>query len=222
MNCDELGAQIELAFDGVVDSALTDEIESHLSTCSFCNAQMKQLQAMRRVLRRDEIPAPSTSLDLRVMSAFRQRREHSREQSPGWRTLFFGSILVPKPVFAMSLIILGAVLFLGIQIGKRSGKQIAGPDVTPRTVSSISTPPATTSEVRAETAEPTSRRRRSIQRIHRTSRGPALSSKSMANSLESFATVSPMGANYTTKATLDGFEPFRDAKIRVVKAEEQK
>ena len=226
MNCLEISAQIEAWFDGAAEPALKDEIEAHLLACPLCNNRLTRLRAMRNLLQRDSIPPPSTLLDMQVMSAFRDRHSRPRNESHRWRSLVFGSVLVPKPALAMALVALAAALLVGVLIGKRTANQIVKREAPSVVTSLMSAPSSKTPEAGVQRGERTLQtkapRYRSGQRVKRTGGSVSVAGNSPANSLESATTVSPLGANYSTRASLGGFEPVRESRIRVIKAEEQR
>jgi hypothetical protein len=231
MNCRDISAQIEAWFDGAANPVFKDEIEAHLLACALCNNRLARLRAMRDLLQRDNIPPPSISLDMQVMSAFRDRFSRPRIQSPGWRSLVLGSVLVPKPAIAMALLAVVAALLIGVLIGELRGERTANQAV-PRELPLLAAPSTTApstkipeaglqpgEKTRAQTKAP---RYRSGERELQTVRSGSVARNSPANSLESSTTVSPLGANYSTKALLGGFEPVRESRIRVLKSEEQR
>jgi anti-sigma factor RsiW len=226
MNCDEISAQLEVFFDGATTPALKEEVEAHLSACPACDASLEQLQAIRKLLRRSVIPMPTASLDVKVMGAFHARRSRSQAHRAGWRELIFGSILIPKPLVTMSLPVVVVALLVGFQIGRKTATQIATPDPSRSIVSLASTPPANITEGRDNNSQTASRdeppRYRPRQPAHRTRRAKSSAAITTMTPIESFATVSPSTTTYSTRASLSGFEPLSETKVRVLKGDEQR
>jgi hypothetical protein len=231
MNCAEANRHLE----GALDGALTDETEKalrlHLGACPSCSAALAGLQALSYTLRVSPELAPSAALDERVMAAFNRAHRpqpHAPRAVSWWRGLIYGSIKVPKPVFAAALMVFALSLALAAYVGRLTSTQIAaapqpptfaevfaparpqvvyvpvgsGRDVTPPPTP----PPAPTTGVRSKRALTARRppRRAGSERIQ-------------AQRLESFMLVSAGGTNYTTNTKLRGFEPLPTATVRVLK-----
>jgi hypothetical protein len=226
MNCVEISAQIEVLFDGAANPALKGDIEAHLSECPACAIRFERLQAIRTLLRRSVIPAPSASMDVQVMRAFHDRQLRSRARYARWGGLVFGSVRIPKLALPMLLVALGVALLAGVQIGKKMATQIVMPGTPTLTVSSSAAPPKIPESGVESRERPLFRtrtmRNRFRQPRHRIANVGSVAQTSTVNAFESFATVSPAGTSYSTKASLDGFQPLKDTRIRVIKGEEQR
>lgn len=227
MNCDDIDRQMDAMLDGALDQQAEYEIKAHLSFCPTCQSKWEQRTGLRSLLQKVSTSAPSESLESRVMSAFYKKHASATSFWTKWSLL---PLLTgpAKPVFAMILIaVMMAALAGAFILGRVTATQIVVTAPPTLTASSPSAPPSTPSESGVERRERAqfrtgAERNRSRQPVHRTAVGKSGARRSTANPLESFATVSPSGTNYSTKASLDGFEPFRDAKARVVKGEEQR
>src|SRR5205085_7642726 len=61
---------------------------------------------------------PSSELDTRLVGAFRQQHAGRAPQRSWWRSLFVGSVSVPKPALAALALILAVMLVGTIELGK--------------------------------------------------------------------------------------------------------
>jgi len=228
MTCAEIDAHIEALFDGAIDPTLKNSVETHLSICPSCAERLERMQAMRILMRKIDVPRPSPSLDARVMGAFQERHAPSQASTAWWRRLIFGTVLVPKPALAMSLVAVCLALFVGIQVGRLSGTQIVM--TFPTSPAYIGSAPVTPSQVNVE---PTARQPivpqrtallRNESRPSRLRKVPRqlIARVARTKPLESFTVISSSGTNYSTSAALVGFDPVTGTKARVIKREEEK
>jgi anti-sigma factor RsiW len=71
VRCDELDDLIEAVAEG---EPVPPDVEAHVSTCAGCRARVALAQAMDRLLRTREVPAPPEAFTLRVMRRVQQER----------------------------------------------------------------------------------------------------------------------------------------------------
>jgi hypothetical protein len=224
MYCDDIDKQMDLMLDNALDPDDERTIRGHLSFCSACQVKWERLIDLRSLLKIVSATAPSESLETRVMLAYYQK--HSPGKSDGVpRSAFLVPLNIPKPVFAMLLLILMMTALVGaFVLGRMTAITIIVPAQPTLTASSPVAPPSTPpdSGVKRRQSAPLQTgavRSRSRRPDPRT---PAVARRSPANALESFASISPAGTNYSTRTLLDGFEPLKETKIRVVRGEEQR
>lgn len=223
MNCNDISAAIEAYFDGAMNVPLRRKIEAHLSVCFSCESNLKQLQAMRSLLERDAVPEPSPSLDAQVMQAFRDRRAGPQGAIGGWLSLITGSIRIPKPLVATSIAVLALTSIISFEFGRRTADRIVIPSSPASTTAKTIQLIPHLNQVRVDA--------RDKGQSHAAPTGPKsiragtlsrrLGRKSVAH-IESLTLVSQSGTNYSTRTSLNGFEPLGDANVRIVRTLEQK
>lgn len=225
MKCDDIDRQLDSMLDGALDQETERTVKAHLSFCPICESKWERLDGLRSLLRNVNTLAPSESLEPRVMSAFYNKHSSETLGTTRWSLLSF--LRGPaKPVFATILVAAVMAALAGAFIlGRVTATQIVMPALPALTVSSPSAPPSKTPEsgvARRERApfRTVAARNRSRQPVQRTANVDSVARTSTMNPFESFTTVSSSGTNYSTRARLDGFEPLKDTKVRVVKGEE--
>lgn len=227
MNCADIDNQMDAMVDGGLDQQAERKFVAHLAGCPTCQSKWEQLQGLRPLLQRVAVSAPSASLEGRVMSAFYKRHAARTSVGANWRALLSGrSFSRPAFTMIMAAVIVAAVTGAFV-LGRVTAPQIVVPAPPALTASLPGLPPSTPPESRVErqlSAEfrPGAERHRTRHPVRRTAAGKSGVRTPTANPIESFATVSPSGTSYSTKASLAGFEPLRDTKVRVVKGEEQR
>ena len=118
MDCVEVGALLEALHDGAVSQRMRAGLVEHLSTCPSCGVALARLQALSGLLQQSSQPSPSSELDTRLVGAFRQQHARRAPQRSWWRSLFVGSVSVPKPALAALALILAVMLVGTIELGK--------------------------------------------------------------------------------------------------------
>ena len=227
MNCVDIDRQMDAMLDSALDQQAVHKIRAHLSCCPRCQSKWEQLQGLRPLLQTVAISAPSESLERRVMSAFYKRHASGTSARVKWRALLLPPG-IPKPVFAVILLaVMMAALMGAFVLGRVTATQIvvpAQPTLTATWPGALPSTPRDSGVERPKSAQfrTGAERNRSRQPVYRTAARESAPRTSTANPLESFATVSPSGTNYSTKASLDGFEPLRGTKVRVVKGVDQR
>jgi hypothetical protein len=222
MNCVEVNQKLEAALDEALDRETQKAVMLHTESCESCRADWDEMQALRSVLRSSEEPVPSASLDERVMRAFDQSHEARPDNGARvWRSLLFGSINIPKPIFAVALILFAVAIALAARIGRLSSTQISvapQPSTIAETVAPAPLPQIIYVPVKIENdALYVSSGAPKRPRMTRRTPSKASPVRRREQPLESFTLVSAAGTNYTTRSTLKGFEPLQTATVRVIK-----
>lgn len=219
MNCVEFDKQVALVLDGVATPTLERALQDHLSVCDSCAGRLRQMQDVRTLLRKSVIPTPSDSLDESVMRAFRKRSPSLQPLRSWWHVWVFDSLRVPKPALAWSLIAVFVALLAGIAIGRMSvTRQLVSPGPpAAATVVPVSSQPKNEGAKEGPTLprQPLPLLASETHQLLSRKRAKAVTIRTKP--LESLTVVSPSGANYTTTANLNGFEPITGATLRVIK-----
>jgi Putative zinc-finger len=117
MNCVEVGALQEALHDGALDSEIMKRVEDHLSACPSCGAELARLRIVSDLLQRSRIPAPSPSLDVRLMSAFVRKQQKLARARFTWSRAFIGSVSIPKPALLMAAVIIAIAIVAAVKVG---------------------------------------------------------------------------------------------------------
>lgn len=119
MKCEEVKPLIEEFYDNNLKPDLKLKIEQHISDCQLCKIDFARLQKLSFVLQKSPLPPPSTALDKRIFQEFSLEHESRRAPKAGWwQKLFTGSIAIPKPVFAATVIVIALGLILSNWLGR--------------------------------------------------------------------------------------------------------
>ena len=220
MNCIEFDEQVAVLLDGVPSLTLERALRDHVSACQSCAAQLKEMQGLRTLLQKSIIPAPSDALDARVIRGFQNRNVSFATPQPWWRRL----LRISGPALATSTVAVVMALLLGIGIGRVSVRR---PPVSPApavasSATLLSPKPTNDQEVERQPLPAYTPLKSGDESHKQGSRKPANATMARIKPLESLTAVSPAGANYTTRAALDGFEPITGTRLRVIKAGEEK
>jgi hypothetical protein len=220
VNCIEFDEQVALLLDGVASLALERALLNHTSSCQPCAALLKDTQGVRTLLQKSVVPGPSDALDARVMRGFQNRHLSFAAPRPWWREV----LRIPRPALAMSLLTVVFALLLGIGIGRMSARQQSVSSVPPAALSPTPLSPKSATDQVVESQPPPAYApvKSGIERNRPVSRRSAKTIIARTKPLESVTVVSSTGANYTTRAALDGFEPVTGTKLRVIKGGEEK
>ena len=224
MNCHEVSGLLEAMHDGALSPRARAVVESHTASCAACRAELDRLRALSSLLGKLPAPAPPASLDKRLMLAFRRRHEPRPSPFQRLRRALAGSVAVPKPALALSLVAVAAAVVLGVELGRITATPIqlapaqpASFAPAPADVRTIEVPVEHVRIVRVKTQAP-SRPAATPKPRPAADRQPA---PSPAAGIESFTTLSASGANYTTKASLEGFVPSVGSTARLIKGGEK-
>lgn len=131
MNCEKVRPLLGRFYDCNLDWHSEVGVESHLGNCRSCSVEFERLQKLSGVLQNSFIPAPTASLDEMIMRDI--RRESDFRQSPKaawWKGIFIGSVSVPKPAFAVAIILIAVGLALSNFLGRNAAASFsaAAPD----------------------------------------------------------------------------------------------
>ena len=122
MKCTEAEKQIDSFIDDELSPSLGDKVELHLKECHGCEETFDNLQTLRRTIRKDISVPDSSLLDGRVLKAF--SLHHGNKQKKNWRAVVFGQIVIPKPAFALALLLFAVFIGLAFQFGKMAATDI--------------------------------------------------------------------------------------------------
>ena len=221
MNCVEVGALLEALYDGALDSEELKRVEDHLSACPSCGAELARLQIVSDLLQRSRIPAPSSDLDVRLMSAFVHNQQKFARKRFRWSHAFIGSVNIPKPALAMAAVIIALALAAAVKIGRMTSTPIivetalpAGASTKPQeavpgTAETIRIVEVPVVRERVKTIYVDGRHRDGSQRqIVRAQVAPGGHDPAMSSS------VGEKG--YFTHANLSGFLPASEMRTRVI------
>ncbi|HKS29328.1 MAG TPA: hypothetical protein VJS44_15975 [Pyrinomonadaceae bacterium] len=228
MNCAEVKEHLEAALDGAAEPELEKLLMLHVGKCPQCQSSWDEMQALKAMLRAGVEPLPSPALDARVMRAFERKHKAGEAATPWWKSFFSGSVSIPRPAFALLLAAFVIGLVVMLQLGRMTATRILlePPDVNQS--AAAAQPPARIVYVPVVDARDASAPKQlpavatpepSLRRTARTRRqkGEAETVASQRQPLESFTAVTATDTNYSTKATLAGFEPVANATVRVIK-----
>ena len=98
--------------DGELRGSRLQEVESHLAECGFCQAELKSLESLSRLL--DEVPAPELSSPERFASQVNLRLPHQQAVTPGKRILEISWWVVPVGLTAAWVFVSTSSLISGI------------------------------------------------------------------------------------------------------------
>lgn len=238
MNCAEVKQQLEATFDGAAAGESRAAVMEHMGACEGCRAAWDEMRALRSVLRKtadEDALQPSAALDERVMRAFSRAHEPGDEvAAPWWRRFFAGSISVPRPAFALALILFTTLIGLAVQVGRMTAAEISLAPPAQTANGATAEPPARIVYVPVEiaprrdvtaknlpaasttTTTNAAARRPAVTRTT-TQRETVAAARNQAQPLESYTVVTATDTNYATKATLVGFKPVENASVRVIK-----
>ncbi|MBA3633390.1 MAG: zf-HC2 domain-containing protein [Acidobacteria bacterium] len=216
MNCIETKKNIGALLDGELDGALKDVVENHLLICRACCELKEEMILLSSFLRTSEITPPSDELDKRVMTAFR-----NHQPSVSWRRVIFGAFVIPKPAFAMLLILAATASWLAFQIGKINSTTISmtSPSVV---ISEIPVPtPTQTIVVEVPVIKEKIVTRTVFVREQKNNKNEKakLPAASKQNSLPSSSSVADNG--YFTDVSLKGFQPTAEMNAKIIKEEKK-
>jgi hypothetical protein len=122
MKCAEFEKQIDFFIDDELGSSLANDVELHMKECPACKKTSESLQTLRKLIRKDISVSSSSQLDGRVLEAF--SRHHENKQKKNWRAFVFGQIVIPRPAFALALLIFTVLTGLAFQVGKMTAKDV--------------------------------------------------------------------------------------------------
>lgn len=121
MNCQEVRLRLEAFHDRAVGNAeLNSRIKEHLEDCSSCDGALMQLRALRTVLLKSSVPAPSADLARGLMEAFDREHRRPAKTISWWWKAFDSSISVPAPALAAAMIVIAIGIAAANIIGRNA------------------------------------------------------------------------------------------------------
>ncbi len=120
MQCTEIEKLIDPLVDNEISSLLRNDVERHIDDCMACGEYYANAKYIRRSLRA-ALPtvAPSDEVDAFVRNVF--HRTHKRievEKKGPTRTGIFPQVFIPRPVGAVSFVVLVALLGMAFELGR--------------------------------------------------------------------------------------------------------
>lgn len=222
MNCIDTKKNIAAMVDGEITGALKEMVERHLLVCRDCCELKEEMILLSSFLQTSQIAPPSEELDERVINSFRKQYKPAVSS---WRQMFFGSMAIPKPVFAALLVLAMAASWLAFQIGKINSTtvSVALPFVVINEVpvQSPAESPVQTVIVEVPVIKEKIVRRTVYvreQKINKTEKAKT-PADSEQNFLPSSSSVAENG--YFTDLSLKGFEPTAQINAKIIKEEKK-
>jgi len=220
MNCIETKKNIEALLDNELDDAQKDAVEHHLWVCSDCCELREQMSSLSSLLQVSQIASPAAELDKRVMKSFQKHHASSRIW---WRRVVFGTFVVPKPAFAMLLILALAGLWTAFQIGKISSATISTASPSIQTVNEIPAQTPAEKTVQTVIVEVPVVKEKIVTRtiyVREQKSNKNEKNKTFVNSRQNnlplySSTVADNG--YFTDVSLKGFEPSAEISAKIIK-----
>jgi DNA-binding FrmR family transcriptional regulator len=226
MNCQEINNQLGALLDQELEPAQASMAQRHLRHCMDCQDELEKIRALKTALQSVESPDVPAQLDERVMSAFLlERRQGSVvNKAPGWRAWIFNSFAIPKPALALIGALLVGTAALAYKAGEIRGARLQVITPTAPVYGQYAQPQAIepVRVVYVKTSGGCSRPNSPPSAIHAQNGSvrPA-GAQAAVSQFETQTYASEAGIDYTTRSTLENFEPVKDAGVRVIKGENQ-
>jgi hypothetical protein len=224
MNCQEINSQLGALLDKALEPAQATTVRRHLGHCAECQNELERLRALKTALQSIEPPMASSRLDERVMAAFRLHHQPWRAISEvsGWRAWLFNSFAPPKPALALIGALLVGTAALAYKAGEIMGMRLTPPAV----VYNQAAPPQPAIESMGVIyiKTPGGRPRPNSQPgapLAQTEPVKPAGAQAAVSQIETRTYASDTGIDYATSATLENFEPVKDAGVRVIKGGNQ-
>jgi anti-sigma factor RsiW len=116
LNCELAETTVHGYFDGELDAVRSAEFEHHLETCPECQAELRDIQSLRKQIQESELFAQASSeLRDRIREQITRETNPARVKLPGSRRLFVISALG-----ALAAVAALAVIFTGFQSHNQS------------------------------------------------------------------------------------------------------
>ena len=226
MNCQEINSQLGALLDRELEPAQASTMRRHLGHCIECQGELERLRALKTALQNAGSPAVSSRLDERVMAAF--RLQHGRagaiSKLSGWRAWIFNLFAIPKPALALIGALLVGTAALAYKAGEIRGARLQVITPPAPVYGQYAQPPSIepVRVVYVKTSGGCSRPNSGPSAIHAQNRSvrPA-GAQAAVSQFETQTYASEAGIDYTTRATLENFEPVKDAGVRVIKGGNQ-
>ena len=226
MNCEEVNLVIEEFHDGLLESDLQTQIEKHLANCLSCQLTVAQFEAVKKLLKKTSIPAPSPNLSQGLMEAFQAQHQQSAKSLVWWQKIFAGSVSIPKPILAGALFLMAFSIIGANLIGRNSS------------ISNNSLPEAaksSTSNLSSESSEQTKIvevpvikyievpivKNNVVERVIYVNKPLTRKSNRQRNSVstKNISNNSLTQSNNFTQTSLKGFQPLSEIKTKIIKEE---
>jgi len=226
MNCQEINSQLGALLDQELEPAQASMAQRHLRHCMDCQDELEKIRALKTALQSVESPDVPAQLDERVMSAFLLERSQGSvvNKAPGWRAWIFNSFAIPKPALALIGALLVGTAALAYKAGEIRGARLQVITPPAPVYGQYAQPPAIepVRVVYVKTSGGCSHSNSGPSAIHAQNRSvrPA-GAQAAVSQFETQTYASEAGIDYTTRATLENFEPVKDAGVRVIKGENQ-
>lgn len=226
MNCEEVNLVIEEFHDGLLESDLQTQIEKHLANCLSCQLTAAQFEAVKKLLKKTSIPAPSPNLSQGLMEAFQAQHQQSAKSLVWWQKIFAGSVSIPKPILAGALFLMAFSIIGANLIGRNSS--ISNNSLPEATKSSTPTSSSESSEQTKIVEVPVIKyievpviENKVIERIVYIKNQPKRK-QTERNNLEkksNFENASIAENKNFTQTSLKGFQPLSEIKTKIIKEE---
>jgi anti-sigma factor RsiW len=227
MNCQEINIQLGALLDQALEPAQATKVRRHLRYCVECQDELERLRALKATLHGVESPMASARLDERVMAAFQlhHRRARAISKVSGWRAWLSDSFMIPKPALALMCALLVGTAALAYKAGEIMGLRLPVSTPTALVIDQSAPQRQAVEPVRVihiKTPGRCSRPHSGPSAIHAQNESvrPA-GAQAAVSQFETQTYASEAGIDYTTRATLENFEPVKDAGVRVIKGENQ-
>jgi len=226
MNCQEINSQLGALLDHELEPPQASMAQRHLRHCMDCRDELEKIRALKTALQSVESPDVPARLDERVMSAFllKRRQDGGVNKAPGWRVWIFNSFAIPKPALALIGALLVGTAALAYKAGEIRGARLQVNTPPAPVYGPYARPPATepVRVVYVKTSGGCSRPNSGPSAIHAQNGSvrPA-GAQAAVSQFETQTYASEAGIDYTTRATLENFEPVKDAGVRVIKGGNQ-
>ncbi|MBO0859141.1 MAG: zf-HC2 domain-containing protein [Chloracidobacterium sp.] len=227
MSCQEIISQLGALLDQELEPAQASTAQRHLMHCTECHGELERLRALKKAMQSVEPPADLARLDERVMKAFRLQHGRARAicKVSGWRAWIFNSFAIPKPALASIVALLIGTAALAYKAGEITGirSQVVTPPALAYGVSAAPPQAPDPAHVVYIKTPGGCSRSNSLPSAMRAQKGSTKSAGAQAAvpRFENQAYASEEGIDYRTKATLENFEPVKDAGVRVIKGDNQ-
>lgn len=201
------------------------EIEKHLETCILCQAELKNVKAIGKTLKRALAISAPIHLDEKIMGAFKEfhsakepeKLDSEKEEKSRW----FG---VPRFAFGTAVILFTLATVAAFQIGKMSASDVSVlmPQLQENKIDEFAqiTPVSDEKSVPTEIVEvPVIREKIVIRKVYIT-RGKEKAHRPNLGAKSGLVLKNSVAENgYLTQTNLKGFQPVSEFKVRISKKE---
>jgi hypothetical protein len=139
--------RLDAFHDRAANAELSSRIEEHLEDCLSCDGALMQLRALRTLLLKSSIPAPSVALSRGLMEAFYREHKSPAKTIPWWRRALGSSITVPAPALAAAMIVIAFGIAAANIIGRNAAATVSVSDATSAASTSVPPSPSISPEI---------------------------------------------------------------------------